>query len=267
MWSCPVCSQSLSADIAGYCCPDNHRYDRAREGYTNLLLANQKRRPDPGDNADMLLARRAFLEAGWYLPLVEELVAQLARRAPGQLLDLGCGEGYYLAQMSDQLPGWHLAGVDISRIGIRMAAKRGQWAEWAVASSKRIPVSDRSIDALVSIFAPVDVSELQRVLRPGGCVLQVAPGPEHLYELKAEIYSEPRLHPVPEALSGFTVSEQVAVQFPMVFKDPASLSGLLSMTPLAYRLDAAKRAQLLARRTFTVQADFWVRVLELNHDA
>lgn len=266
MWRCPVCYNPLSSDGLGFVCAGNHRFDRAREGYINLLLANQKRRPEPGDSAHMLAARRTFLEAGWYLPLAEELAAQLARRGPGKLLDLGCGEGYYLAQIADRLPAWQLSGVDISRTGIRLAAKRGPWAEWAVASSKRIPVSDNCLAAVLSVFAPADAQELKRVMTPGGCYLQVVPGPEHLFELKAEIYAEPRLHQLPEIPPGFTLADEIPVQFPMVFKDADSLACLLAMTPLTYRLDADKRDRLLARQTFTVQADFIVRVLEPQHD-
>ncbi len=41
MWACPHCRQSLRAVSAGksLACPDGHAFDRAREGYVNLLAS------------------------------------------------------------------------------------------------------------------------------------------------------------------------------------------------------------------------------------
>jgi 23S rRNA (guanine745-N1)-methyltransferase len=46
-------------------------------------------------------------------------------------------------------------------------------------------VHDRSVDLLASIFAPKNVTEMARVLRPGGWLLLVFPGAGHLQELRA----------------------------------------------------------------------------------
>jgi hypothetical protein len=39
MWACPHCRQALRAvyDGKSLACPDGHAFDRAREGYVNLL--------------------------------------------------------------------------------------------------------------------------------------------------------------------------------------------------------------------------------------
>ena len=62
---CPLCGESLFRTEGGYACPARHTFDRARQGYTNLLL-----RPagQHGDNREMILARREFLESGAYAP-------------------------------------------------------------------------------------------------------------------------------------------------------------------------------------------------------
>ncbi|MBE0772565.1 SAM-dependent methyltransferase, partial [Escherichia coli] len=49
-------------------CPAGHRFDRARQGYLNLLPVQHKKSLDPGDNAAMVEARRQFLGAGHYAP-------------------------------------------------------------------------------------------------------------------------------------------------------------------------------------------------------
>ncbi len=81
-----------------YICPQRHQFDMAKEGYVNLLPVQHKRSRDPGDSAEMMQARRAFLDAGHYQPLRDAIVAQLREwldEKATAVLDIGCGEGYY----------------------------------------------------------------------------------------------------------------------------------------------------------------------------
>lgn len=63
-----------------YICPQRHQFDMAKEGYVNLLPVQHKRSRDPGDSAEMMQARRAFLDAGHYQPLRDAIVGQLRER-------------------------------------------------------------------------------------------------------------------------------------------------------------------------------------------
>ena len=74
---CPLCQAPLAELEGGVGCAVGHRFDRARQGYLNLLPVQHKKSLDPGDNAAMVEARRRFLDAGHYAPLAERL-AQLA---------------------------------------------------------------------------------------------------------------------------------------------------------------------------------------------
>ena len=60
MLICPICQAPLSAVENGVGCPANHRFDRARQGYLNLLPVQHKNSRDPGDNQAMVEARRRF---------------------------------------------------------------------------------------------------------------------------------------------------------------------------------------------------------------
>lgn len=261
-WQCPVCAGVLQSDATGWHCSLLHQFDQAKEGYTNLLLANQKRKPDPGDNRAMLTARRRFLDAGFYQPLAQSIVDLLGRRAePGLLLDVGCGEGYYLQFMLEKLSTWQGGGIDISREALRLAAKRSMArAELAVASSKRIPIMSGSVDCVLCVFAPYDSVEIARVLKPDASLIVVTPGPKHLQALKAHIYQDARDHAAATTPAGFHLAHQQAIQFPMVFAESASLANLLAMTPFVYRLSEEKRAQLLSLRNVEVQAEFCISV-------
>ena len=66
MLACPLCSAPLNAVDNGVACPAGHRFDRARQGYLNLLPVQHKNSRDPGDNLAMVEARRDFLNAGHY---------------------------------------------------------------------------------------------------------------------------------------------------------------------------------------------------------
>jgi len=50
MLACPICSEPLNAVDNGVVCPAGHRFDRARQGYLNLLPVQHKNSRDPGDN-------------------------------------------------------------------------------------------------------------------------------------------------------------------------------------------------------------------------
>lgn len=262
-WLCPHCAAVLLPAGTSLRCANNHTYDKAREGYVNLLLANQKRRPEPGDNQAMLNARAAFLNAGLYGPLLQALLQAIPENASGQLLDLGCGEGYYLDGIARARPGLACAGLDISRAAIKLCARRGAHLALAVASAVRLPVAEHSLDWALSVFAPLDAGQLRGKLNTAGRLLVVSPGPSHLLALKQRIYQDARLHPPARAPEGFVLVQEQAVQFPLQLAGPGQLDQLLAMTPFHYRITDSLRAQLLAEPEFSVQADFRVRLYEV----
>ena len=100
-WQCPLCGEPLTGDTA-LKCGRNHSFDRAKEGYWHLLPVQSMRTKAPGDSKEMVAARRAFLNAGYYgifgRALGELCLAYgvpTGADAPLHLLDAGCGEGWY----------------------------------------------------------------------------------------------------------------------------------------------------------------------------
>lgn len=168
-FSCPLCHQPLSREKNSYICPQRHQFDMAKEGYVNLLPVQHKRSRDPGDSAEMIQARRAFLDAGHYQPLRDAIVAQLRERLDEKataVLDIGCGEGYYTHAFADVLPEITTFGLDVSKVAIKAAAKRYPQVTLCVASSHRLPFSDTSMDAIIRIYAPCKAEEFARVVKP-----------------------------------------------------------------------------------------------------
>ena len=145
-----------------------------------------------------------FLERGYYAPLRDalcRLAVSLTGPAPA-VLDSGCGEGYYTAAIYQALcaagKAPRMAGTDISKFILRLAAKREKNVEFAVASSYRLPAADGSIDLLLNCFSPLAIEEFRRVLRPEGHFLYVVPSAMHLWEMKQVLYDHPYPNEVKE---------------------------------------------------------------------
>ena len=264
-FSCPLCHAPLTHSDKSYTCPQGHQFDMAKEGYVNLLPVQHKRSRDPGDSAEMMQARRAFLDAGHYLPLRETVAQMLNDILPGSataILDIGCGEGYYTARFAGiaREKGALTFGLDVSKVAIRAAAKRYADVTFCVASSQRLPFDDASMDAVIRIYAPCKAEELARVVKPGGWVVTVTPGPRHLMELKGLIYDEVRLHaPHSEQLAGFTLKQEQTVAYEMTLKGEEA-TALLQMTPFAWRAKPEVWEALAVQSIFNCQTDFSIHV-------
>ena len=70
---CPLCKTPFHKINNTQVCVNNHHFDIAKEGYLNLLPINAKHSKNPGDNKQMMNARRDFLNSAGYLPLAEKL--------------------------------------------------------------------------------------------------------------------------------------------------------------------------------------------------
>lgn len=269
MWSCPACATPLMLDSRQWQCVNHHCFDVAKEGYVNLLLANQKHSAQPGDNKLMINARREFLEQDYYLPMarrVAELVSQHAKSKQLHVHDAGCGEGYYLNKVVNLLIQSEIetvgSGSDISKTAIQKASKKYSHLHFAVASSFSLPKSNESVDAVLQIFAPSRSEEVRRILKPKGLWLQVIPGPSHLIELKQTIYDNAVLHDSQsQPPDGFTLLQQDSIESNLTLFDFKSRESLLMMTPFYWAVKADERLSIL-KTMHQITADFTLRVLQ-----
>jgi 23S rRNA (guanine745-N1)-methyltransferase len=260
---CPLCQSTLRHEQRSYVCHQRHQFDVAKEGYVNLLPVQHKRSKDPGDNKEMMQARRQFLETGYYHRLRQSIGDELLRYPIQSLLDIGCGEGYYtdyfrqtLSQTESEIS---VHGLDISKIAIRYAAKAYPETHFCVASSQRLPFADNSLDAIVRIYAPCKADELTRVLSSNGVIITVTPAARHLFQLKSLIYQNVVLHDEdPEAIDGFELINQQTLHYTMNLPGADAFS-LLQMTPFAWRATAEIKDTVSACREFECEAHFMLR--------
>jgi arsenite methyltransferase len=97
-----------------------------------------------------------------------------------QLLELGCGPGFYACRLSEELPTLQTTGVDLSVALIERATNRAKSRQlsncsFQHADAHSLPYPSSSVDAIVvsRLFLIVPdkegiVREMHRVLRPGG---------------------------------------------------------------------------------------------------
>ena len=263
LFTCPICAAPLERGERAYACPNGHAYDKAREGYVHLLPANKKHSKAPGDDKGMAEARRRFLSGGYYGHLLAALCALGAEYAPpGEaVLDSGCGEGYYTAQVLHTLQQQgrtpSVCGVDISRDALICAHRRAPELTLAVASIAHLPVADASCDLLLNVFAPHDAGEFARVLRPRGVLLRVIPLERHLWGLKCAVYDRPYENEVPDpALPGFALAARRELRGTVTLRSQAEIEALFCMTPYYYKTGARDQAKLRALDTLTTETEF-----------
>jgi 23S rRNA (guanine745-N1)-methyltransferase len=245
---CPICDGRLSRDTYRYKCPVGHSFDIAREGYVNLLLPKEAVK-SRGDTRPMLLARRRFLDAGHYRAIstaVSQRISDLHIRSARDLqtvLEVGCGEGYYIGGIAASLEQALCFGVDISKESARLAAKRYRQVQFAVEDAKRkLLFEEDSVDAVMSVFAPRNPAEFARVLRTGGVVLVVSPEEHHLHEVRETfnlplgIEADKTAHIVGAFSDALQLRSQTSIEYRMSLNQ-TELRDLVMMTPNAFHLE------------------------------
>ncbi len=247
---CPVCGNILTKTEHAFRCEKGHSFDIARQGYVNLLTVQQKHSLNPGDTKEQVASRREFLDAGFYAPIAQTLCrTALELGAKGPILDVGCGEGYYSSHLAQAMDA-ELLGLDISKEAVRRAAGSYKNALWLCGTAAKLPVADRSVGTLTSLFALTIPEEFRRVLVEDGLYFQVLAAQDHLLGLKNIIYPELKFKQkdsVP-SLEGFRLVRSVPIRFDFTVEGN-QVQNLLSMTPHVYRITKEGAARLAATKT------------------
>lgn len=105
--------------------------------------------------------------------------AALAAQPGERILDVGCGPGFYCAELLEEVgPSGRVVGLDASAPMLALAERRcagHENVELRAAEADALPVQDATFDGAISVqvqeYVPdvaVALGELHRVLRPGG---------------------------------------------------------------------------------------------------
>lgn len=256
---CPHCGSSLLETGTALRCETGHNFDLARQGYVNLAGAAG------GDTKEMVAARSEFLAAGHYEPLARLVAHEAARDVTrdGLVVDAGTGTGYYLGAVLARAHTGGGLGMDTSTAALRKAAKAHPsigavawdlWRPWPVASG--------CADVIVNIFAPRNLPECHRVLRPAGTMVIVTPEQTHLAELRdrlpmltVDADKTARLDSALQSQFSLTGRHDCEIELSL---EPADVTRIVHMGPNAYHVPEAALAAI--QHTVTVTAAFSVSV-------
>lgn len=288
---CPVCKESLQANDSNksLSCANNHSFDRARQGYLNLLLAHKKKSKNPGDSQEMVIARQAFLNTDFYRPIsdsLNQIIIDLALtlKQPIQVLDIGCGEGYYSQRMhhslSDHQIDHKLHGLDISKDAVIAAAKRAKadahetekemTSEWLVASAVEIPLQEKSIDIATCLFSRLMPESYHKVIKQDGYFICVNTGEKHLIELREKLYDQitkVEFDPVKNMGDDFDLIDQQHVCYQNTLKNQQQIQDLLLMTPHNWRTKTENKEALSTLEKLTVTIDAQIHIFKAKAKA
>ncbi|MEI6578888.1 MAG: methyltransferase domain-containing protein [Eubacteriales bacterium] len=248
---CPVCGKELNSNGKSLFCQNNHNFDTAKSGYTNLLLSQTVKAKHHGDDKLMVRSRQAFLNKGYFKPLLDLVCDAVKGYAftGCRILDAGCGECWYTVNIYDYLVNYEITpemlAVDISKDALSAGAKRNSNIELAVASVFRLPVKENSCDMMLSLFAPFSAEEFSRVLKNDGILMKVFPLEKHLWSLKATVYDSPyENEPEDEMFEGFDLIEKREVREMIHLACNEDIINVFTMTPYYYKTSVEDQRKL-----------------------
>lgn len=272
--ACPLDGLPMSVQERRVVCENGHSFDVARQGYLNLLPVQQKRSKFPGDSVEMIAARQRFLAAGFYDRVAEQLVEVLRIyhkfNDDSCLLDAGCGEGFYLEQLSQALvvDNIHagLVGLDISKPAIIAAARRNKNITWLVASNKQPPLMPQSVDVIICMFGFPVFDAFKKILKPEGKLLLVEAGPQHLLELRQIIYADVKQGGLPDLSAaeqqGFELLAENELSYKTAELGQEQIADLLLMTPHLFRATQEGKQRAAELEQIEVTVDVSLRLLQ-----
>ena len=277
---CPKCGAPLAAEEKILTCTGERRhcYDIAASGYVNLLPPGKGRNARTGDDAGMMAARTAFLSGGYYDGISDAVADIAARHLPTgtdtvRICDAGSGEGYHTCRIARGIAartGRHVdaVGVDASKKGAAAGAKLarrtavpGTELSFVAGNIFALPVADRSLHVMLSLFAPIPAAEAMRTLRDDGILIVTASAARHLWEMRCLIYDEPREGNAAVTVpAGFETADTAAYRTRICLPDHETIMNLFTMTPFYYRTPENGRARLSATPSLevSVMADLYV---------
>ena len=261
LYICPKCNNKLNIEQKSYICSNNHVYDISKKNYVNFLLSNDKNSINPGDTKDSLEARHSFLNKGYYefiFNKVNELVKDYNNI---NLLDIGCGEGYYTYNIKKNNQSFNVYGFDISKDAINIASRYTKSdVNWFVANSKNIPIESNSIDVVLAMFSFVTPSEINRVLKDDGIIIQVSAGNNHLIEIKNIVYDNVIIKNKENVKLPFNLINSYEYNTKININNNEDIVNLFKMTPHYYRVKKDNKTLLDNLNNMDVTLDIIVNV-------
>jgi len=261
LYICPKCKSKLELQQSSYVCSNNHVYDISRKNYINFLLSNDKNSINPGDGKDSLEARHLFLSKGYYDFIFNKVNDLIKDYNNINILDIGCGEGYYTYNIKKNNPSFNVYGFDVSKDGINLATRYTKSdVNWFVANSKNIPIKDKSIDVVLAMFSFLTPSEIDRVLKYDGMIIQVCANNNHLIELKNIVYDNVIEKNKDNVILPFKLINTFNYNTKVTINNNEDIVNLFKMTPHYYRVKKNNKGLLDNLNNIDITLDIIINI-------
>lgn len=241
LFRCPFCQQSMQTKEYSLICENNHRFDLSKKG--TLFFLRQGHATDYSDA--MFVPRGRMIRSGMYQPVIDQIKEWLPYDKT--VLDVGCGEGSFLAELQREMPIATSVGFDISKEGVYLATNQEVKSFWCVADLTNLPFADSSFDYLLNIFSPSHYQEFQRVLSEDGYLIKIVPQSCYLKELRAAFYPDEKSKQeysnqqvIDKLKEKMTIVAQQRVTYQFDIPEEFQLD-LLSMSPLEWQVPRERK--------------------------
>jgi len=118
----------------------------------------------------------------FHLKRVEEIVKIVEKLKPKTLIEVACGDGFVLQEISKIKNAPKLTGVEISEKRIERCKSKPFKAEYILGDILKLPFKDNSFDAVVATEIlehipnyQIAIAELNRIIKPGGHIIITFP--------------------------------------------------------------------------------------------
>ncbi|MBQ7760433.1 MAG: methyltransferase domain-containing protein [Clostridia bacterium] len=264
MFLCPICHKELSRANNSFRCENNHCYDIASSGYVNLLNPGKRNNAKAGDSKEMVRARSGFFTSGAYAPISDMLCSLVSTLKRDIIVDAGCGEGYYTCNIAKSNTESRVLGFDVSKFGCEHGskiAKRDNLSNlfFSVGNIFELPLKNDFADIIINAFAPVANTEFLRVLKPGGHLIVLSAGVDHLIGLKKLLYEDTYQNEekIPH-YEGFDTPIVKNLRYDTKIIGNDTIKNLFTMTPYYFRtsLEDKKKLDGVSEINTTIEVNF-----------
>lgn len=192
---CSLCNSPMKVvDFKSLICSNNHSFDFAKQGYVNMLIRSTNSHYDK----KLFAARqKIIMESNLYALLHQKIAEVINKRIPPsndeiRIFDAGCGEGSHLKRILDECKNEAMTGIglDISKEGIRMAARHYRQSIWLVGDLANSPLANQSCQVIMNILSPANYTDFKRILVSDGLIVKIVPGPHYLKELRDACFDD-----------------------------------------------------------------------------
>ena len=181
-----------------------------------------------------------------------------------RLLDIGCGDGGFLRNLS----------YIHRRVGLDIVHRKLETdIEFVLHDlTQKMPFDKASFDAIFAgeilehLFDTDHfLRECHRVLKPGGTLILVEPGEKHLQELREIIYAEPSSEKTEIKSNNendYTLIDTQTLEFKIELTRNEQILNLLSMTPHLFRANSEGKASIENMDSLSLTTDIIFKSFE-----